>query len=417
MKERLIKLLKAKEARKAELTEKAKTTEKIDELRAISAELETLNGEIGDLRTMIEEIEDEPEPENKSADNARAEENPKAEERREPAPVGKTQVLASYGVAAATQVKTEDRAAERAEAEKRGKALLEGRSVTVGASNLVIPKYQATDIRPTFNEVSSLIDRVSIKILIGGESFRQPYLSGYGIGGYTDEGGDPTVAEPTFGYADINKAKIAAYAEDSEEVLKLPAADYDGEVQKGIRIAIRKKATREILVGDGDTNHLVGIFSNKATAIDSSTDLEIAVINEDTLDQIIYSFGGDEDVEDVAVLILNKLDLKAFAMLRDAEGRKLYKVTSRGNTGDIDGVPYIINSACKAISDSTVTAGNYCMAYGPLSNYMLTIFSDIDISRSTDYKFKEGMIAHRGVVFAGGNVVSKNGFLRVKKGS
>jgi hypothetical protein len=55
------------------------------------------------------------------------------------------------------------------------------------------------------------------------------------------------------------------------------------------------------------------------------------------------------------------------------------------------------------------------MAYGPLSNYMLTIFSDMDVTRSTDYKFKQGMIAHKGVVFAGGNVVSKNGFLRVKK--
>ena len=55
------------------------------------------------------------------------------------------------------------------------------------------------------------------------------------------------------------------------------------------------------------------------------------------------------------------------------------------------------------------------MAYGNLKNYQLTIFSDIDVKRSTDYKFKEGMIANRGVVFAGGNVVSYNGFLRIKK--
>lgn len=47
------------------------------------------------------------------------------------------------------------------------------------------------------------------------------------------------------------------------------------------------------------------------------------------------------------------------------------------------------------------------MAYGPLSNYQLTIFSDMDVQRSTDFKFKQGMIAHRGSVFAGGNVISK----------
>ena len=55
------------------------------------------------------------------------------------------------------------------------------------------------------------------------------------------------------------------------------------------------------------------------------------------------------------------------------------------------------------------------MAYGPLSNYELPVFSDIDIQRSTHYKFKQGQIAHRGDVFAGGNVAAYNGFLRVKK--
>ncbi|MFD1953731.1 phage major capsid protein [Paenibacillus thailandensis] len=303
----------------------------------------------------------------------------------------------------------------RKAAEERGKALKENRSVTVGSSNVILPKYQASDIRPTFNEVSGLIDRVAPKVLLGGESFQQPYLKGYGTGDYTAEGTDYATAEPTFGYADINKTKVTAYAEDSEEIQKLPAADYDGEVMKGITVATRKKITREILIGDGTSGHLVGIFSDAATAIDAATDLEISVIDEDTLTNIIYSYGGDEDVEDTAVLILNKKDLKEFAKLRGDDGTKIYNVVSNGNSGTIDGVPFIINSACKAISDAATTTGQYSMAYGPLSNYMLAIFSDLDVKRSDDYKFKQGMIAHRGSVFVGGNVVSKNGFLRVKK--
>ncbi|MBD0381291.1 phage major capsid protein [Paenibacillus sedimenti] len=303
----------------------------------------------------------------------------------------------------------------RKSAEQRGKALKENRSVTVGSSNVIMPRHDASDIRPTFNEVSSLIDRVTHKPLLGGESYRQPYLKGYGTGDYTAEGANYTDADPVFDYAQINKSKITAYSEDSEEVLKLPDADYDGEVMKNISVATRKKITREILIGDGTTNHLTGIFSTAATAIVASTDLEISAIDDTTLDDIIYSYGGDEDVEDTAVLILNKKDLKAFAKLRDINGKKIYNVVSNGNTGTIDGVPFIINSACKAVSDTATTVGQYSMAYGPLSNYMLTIFSDLDVQRSTDYKFKQGMIAHRGSVFVGGNVVSKNGFLRVKK--
>lgn len=311
---------------------------------------------------------------------------------------------------------TEARAAkEKEEAEKRGQALKENRAVTVGVSNIILPQHQATDIRPTFNEVSSLVDRVTIKVLNGGESFKQPYLTGYGIGDYTAEGADYAEAEPTFGYADIIKAKITAYAEDTEELQKLPAAQYDAEVMRGIRIAIRKKLAREILVGTGGPNRLAGIFSEAATAIDPATDLEIATIDDKTLDEIVFSYGGDEDVEDTAVLILNKKDLKAFSQLRTADGKKLHNIVVNGNTGTIDGIPFIINSACKAISDPNTAAGEYCMAYGLLSNYMLCIFSDMEVMRSTDYKFKQGMIAHKGVIFAGGNVVSKNGFLRIKK--
>jgi HK97 family phage major capsid protein len=304
---------------------------------------------------------------------------------------------------------------KESEAEQRGKALLEKRSVTIGSTGVILPEYQAANIKPTFNEVSSLVDNVGIKVFKGGESFKQPYLAGYGTADYTTEGGNPADAEPTFGYAEIKKTKIAAYAEDSEELEKLPAADYGNEVVKGISIAVRKKLNREILFGDGATGHFVGIFDDGATAIDVGTDIDFSEIDEETLDTIIYSYGGDENVEDVSVLILNKQDLKAFAMLRDSNGRKIHDVKAKGNYGTIDGVPFIINSNCKAISDSATTSGEYAMAYGPLSNYTMAIFSDLEVSRSTDYKFKEGMIAHRGVIFAGGNVTAKNGFLRVKR--
>lgn len=311
--------------------------------------------------------------------------------------------------------KPEPKTDTESESEKRGKALLEKRSVTIATTGVILPSYQASDLKPTFNEVSSLVDLVSIKPFSGGESFRQPYVAGYGEGGYTTEGGAPTDAEPTFGYAEVTKTKITAYAEDSEELTKLPAAGYDAEVVKGISIAIRKKLTKEILIGDGEAGHFVGIFDNGATAIDAATDIDFAAIDEETLDEIIYSFGGNEDVEDLSVLVLNKLDLKAFAMLRDANGRKIHDVKPRGNTGTIDGVPYILNSNCKAISASTTTTGMYSMVYGPLSNYTMAVFSGLEVSRSTDYKFKEGMIAHRGVIFAGGNVTARNGFLRVKR--
>ena len=160
---------------------------------------------------------------------------------------------------------------------------------------------------------------------------------------------------------------------------------------------------------------MTGIFSTAAAAIDAGTDLSISTIDNTTLNNIIFSYGGDEAVEDQAVLLLNKGDLKAFSQLRTTDGKPFHTIVTNGNTGTIDGIPFIINSAASAISKPATTAGAYCMAYGSLSNYKLVVFSDLDVQRSTDYKFKEGMIAHRGEVYAGGNVVAYNGFIRVKK--
>ena len=86
------------------------------------------------------------------------------------------------------------------------------------------------------------------------------------------------------------------HQEEPEEITKLANADYDAEILKGVRTAIRRKLAKEILVGDGAAGHLVGIFSANATAIDSATDIEITAIDENTLDTIVYGFGGDEDV-------------------------------------------------------------------------------------------------------------------------
>lgn len=325
--------------------------------------------------------------------------------------------------------KTADQKSEFIQAaSERGKALKANQSVryssniivpqnavTLSSTGVLVPAREATTLEPTFNQVSSLIDRVRIINRMGGESFKQPYVTGYGEGDYTEDGLDYAAADTTFGLAAINKAKVTAYSEEDEGVLKLPDIDYDAEIQAGITIALRKKITRQILIGAGTTNTLTGIFSANATAIDAATDKAIAAIDENTLDEIVYSYGGDEDVEDAAVLILNKADLKAFVQLRSAQGNRIHKVVANGNTGTIDGIPFIINSACKPISSAATLAGDYSMAYGSLSGYGLSIFSDIDVQRSMDYKFKSGQIAHRGSIYVGGNVIRKNGFLRIKK--
>ena len=302
------------------------------------------------------------------------------------------------------------------ELEKRGVDLKEKRTIVVSSDEILLPQHVDSTLAPyPFLEVSTLVDKVKVVNLSGGETYTKSYVKGHGEAGLTEEGQAYSETEPEFGYCTITKVKITAYTEITEELEKLPAIPYQEEVLKNINISLRKKISQQILLGLGDSNTFTGIFSSKAVALADSSPLELTAIDENTLDDIVFAYGGEEDVEGGAVLILNKNDLRAFAKLRTKEGRKIHTIDYKAQT--IDGIPYIINSNCKAITDPNTKAGDYCIAYGALTNYEVPIFSPVEVAKSTDYKFKDGIICYKSSVFTGGNVVGYNGFLRIKKGA
>ena len=397
MNEKLLAMLKKKEDEKRDLVKRSDESQDLEEVKRINQRLKNINAEIEELRAVIQTMEEQEDRTYAVNQGGKAE--------REFVP----------GKGFNKIDESNDRAKTLAEEqEKRGKALKEGRSVSIASSNILLPVIGSSTIEGTFNKISSLLDAVDNLPLLGGEGFKQPYEIDTPEGDYTGEGEAYKNADTTFGLANITKSKITAYSENTEEVEKLPDAPYEAVIINGINKSLRRKITKEILVGDGTTDHLMGIFNSPT--INSATDLTLAAIDNKTLDEIIFSYGDDEEIESAATLILNKADLKAFAQLRANNGEKLHTIVTNGNTGTIDGIPFIINSAgCKAISNSATAEGAYCMAYGVLKNYKLVTFSDADIRKSDDYKFKEGQIAHRGSIFVGGNVVRYNGFVRVKK--
>jgi len=420
--------IKKLEERRADLIKQSNESKDLAEVKSINQQLMTLNDDIAALRSAQNESANKPED---KKDNLTDEERMLANSTL----IGTSaNYVPGHGFISANEGRNVSLDSELEKREKAGKDLREKREVksplsTFGelrtvtvtpasgeSATIVVPSSFSSNINPDFPVVSSLVDAVAHLSLNGGEKFTQPYITGIDTGGYTTEGQDAHEAETHFDYVDIDKAKITAYAELTEELEKLPAAPYADIVFQNIRTSMRKLLTREILVGSGESNQLVGIFNAaKTKAIDANTDISISQITDTTLDEIVYQFGGDEEVEDPAVLILNKFDLLAFAKVRTSTKQKFYDIRISGNSGNINGVPFIINSACKSLVASDTVTGAYCMAYGPLSNYLLVEFSPMEVKYSDDFKFRAGVKAVRGNCFFGGQVVRKNGFLRIKK--
>ncbi|MFW6029145.1 MAG: phage major capsid protein [Halanaerobiales bacterium] len=436
MLEKLKKMLAKKEERKKELRTKVKESEDVVELREINEELLQLDEDVREIKGLMAQAEARENNQEGEEGEERSTENPEGEERAS-GPVGDTQVVATYGIGNGEETgDAEKRAKMKEKYEQRGKDLKDGkkvtfsldelpefRAVTVGGGTLVVPSHESNTLNEKFNEVSSLIDRVHSVPLPGGNAYKKGFEVSAGEGDYTTEEGEYADADPEYDYVDINKAKITAYAEISDEAVNLPNINYQSMVAKDIQTALRKKMTKHILVGEGGSNALNGIFNAPTKVIPSDSDKEVAEIDEDTLDQIVFGYGGDEEIEGGAVLVLNKKDLAAFAAVRLSDGKKAYKIKkdrNNGNTGTISSegsfqIDYVINSAAPALSAEGTAGDTYCMAYGMVQAYEMPIFSDVEVEESKDFRFKSGQIAYRGSVWAGGNVAKYKGFMRIKK--
>lgn len=462
MKDYLDKVISAKTAEAEEIREKVKnaTTENssVEEVRALGETLDKVLAELNDAKDQRASLEEAPATEEPVTEEPKAEEGeeeettdeePKDEEPRaegddeeEETPEGEEdeeeeprsnenedvtrsadwvkvdannlKQVASYEQRGGNNMNEEMKKL----IEARGVALKEGRAITVEASDILLPVHQSSDLATApFRQVSTFVDLTKIRNLQGGESYEAPFVISYGEGGLTGEGEDYTEVETKFGKVQINKVKITAYAEISEELEKLPAADYEAEVRKGVEIALKKKLAKEQINGTGANNSFTGILStaDNNVCVLTSDDLEISAFDQDTLNKIIFSYGGDEEVEQKGVLVLNKADLLALSMVRNEVGDHAYTIDLNNQT--INTVPYVINSNCKALTGSETVEGDYTMFYGIPQHYETAIFSPVDMQKSYDYKFKQGMIAIKASVFAGGNTTSYRGFMRIKKGA
>lgn len=332
------------------------------------------------------------------------------------------------------QSKQERKKSENTEKRKKqGEQLIQGRTVTLD-NTVLIPKKQSGVLTPfPFNQVSSILEAVKYTPVINGETYESPYLTGNGEGDYTDQpsasgtGGKYYNTAPTWNTVTITKTKITAYGEITKELEKTPVANYANAVEANITIALRKKLAKEIVIGDGATGHFVGIMSSKlnptsTNKIDTVVDYKLGEINENTLDEIVLNYGGDEDIESAMAMLLNKLTLLAFARVRGSDKRKVYSIDYTNQT--IDGIKFFTSSHVKAFDKATAgvesTAGGRgegFLAYGDFSKYEIGVFSNIETAKSTDFKFDQGITAFRGDVYMGGNVTGYHAFMRVYRGA
>lgn len=289
----------------------------------------------------------------------------------------------------------------------------------LASSSTQKPTAYKSTLEPAFNEVAQAVDLVAHVPMYGAAKYEVAFAVDTGDADYTAEAGEYTNSEGTFNTNDTVATKITNSAVVNEEVRDLNTIDYLQAVVENVRKSIRKKTSKDIVAGDGKTNHLLGIANAPTKVMPANYKLDVKEFDRTTLRKIVMAYGGDEDVTSPLTLFLNKQTLNEFLDVELKNGDPAYNASFAGTGGVISeakgglAVPFSINSGLKAFSAET--AGNVFAVYGDPQKYELPEFSDLTVVQN-DYIYQnKGQIAFFGHQMLGGVVTAYKAFLPIKK--
>lgn len=384
MKEKLMKLLEAKKAQRAQLDASMIEADSKEERAAIGDTLKALAAEIADVEAMIAEAD---EPATEPAAASASEEGENNNERG-------MNVMATMNVRTEGGNSAETRANEVAKSGKLNMETKEIRAVLVSSGDLATPTEVAGINEPVGARVSSIVDLVTITDASGMGAYKVAYQKTDAAAATQTEGGAYNASDPTFDFVEIKPQTEAVLSYISKQARKQTPLNYTEKVEGSAKVALRKRAAK--------------IVTDAIVESDLCTKLTGVALDEKALRKIALNYGGDESVVGAATLFINKADLVTLGDARGSDKKAVYEITpdaSNPNTGVIkDGglsVPYCINS--------NLPAGT--LVYGQAKNCELALFSTYEVSVSDDFAFDKGLLTIRGDVELGADVVVQGGFI------
>ena len=346
--------------------------------------------------------------------------------------------------------KPADPAEEKDKAAERGSALMKGqevkfsvqevrkalfvpgaveKSVTLATGTLAQPTGAGTNIRdPLGNGVGAIIDQVYVQDLTGMASYLEPYV----ISEFDASGADVATAagtartassDPTYGVAKISPYELTTTSYVDRNISRLTPANYYAKTFAMAMRALRRDTVKMIFNGDGQStnNDMFGIKTAKNVAGSTIfSTLNVTAVDADLLTNLMFAYGGDEELGGNCRLYLNKADLLALGKLRGTnEKRRLFDIVpdaGNPNTGTIrEGgtiVPYSIASNLTALSSSSAgSSAIQTMVYGDPMNYELGLFGPYTVRVDESVKAVERMLTILGDAMVGGNLIVDKGFV------
>ena len=386
MKERMQKLLTAKQEQRNTLQKSLIDCDDKEERAAIGETLSKLAEEIAEVEAMLADV-DQPAEQEAASEKTETETTDNNNERG-------MKIMGSMDMRKQDDNKQAEARAKQLH--ENGKAVIdnaEARAVLVSAGKLATPT-EVNGINDIMGaRVSSIVDMVKVVDASGMGAYKVAYQKTDAAAATTAEGDEYNASEPTFDFVEIKPQTETVLSYISKQARKQTPLAYAAKVNESALIALRRRAA--------------AIITEKLLASALNVKLDATALDEKFLRKVALSYGGDESVVGAAVLQINKADLITLGDVRGSDKKPVYEITpdaSNPNTGIIkDGglsVTYVINS--------NLTGKQ---VYGQMKNFELALFSNYEINVSEDFAFNKGLLAISGDAELGGDVTVQGGFV------
>lgn len=298
------------------------------------------------------------------------------------------------------------------------------RSVLIASDGIAKPT-KVSEINGLLGAPVSLLDDCYVVDMEGAGADKVPYTKA-GITAHTkNDGSAVTASDPTFRTVTITPTIIEALTYVSKFVRRVSPLKYLERVTELSVSALKDRLVDftidKIKTGLNDNSEVISATLT-ASATNGMLSSSKGNINEKTLRNIVFAYGGNSSVYGNAVLYLNKADLIAFGDVRGTNEKKaVYEIIpdqANPNRGIIkDGglsVPYCIVPSLNTLAGtSQTTSAVQTMIYGAPLNFQLDLFGDYEVEVFAETKAEQGLDTVIANVMAGGCVRFHEGFVVV----
>lgn len=412
MKKRLLKILKAKQERKQALGKKANETESIEELRSINTELETLNAEIEELRSITEAMPDE-EPEGEG-NEGEGEGEPRSNN-----PVGGVNILGTYGIGQTQQTQRSMDITDTPEYRSAFQQFVT-RGVPIPAELRADENTLTTDIASAIPNVlvNQIIEKLEstgmILPLVTRTSFAAgitiPTSSIKPVATWVAEGASSDRQKKTTSKIVFTNFKLRCEISMSMESSTMAISAFEAAFVRQVVEAMTKAIEQSIINGDGTT---------QPKGILTETPAVERVLEADVLDYKLLvnaEAALPQAYENGAVWCMTKKTFMSFIGMTDSQKQPIARI----NYG-IGGVPertllgrtvVLCGDYMDSFSETLETGKVFAFIFN-FKDYALNTIYDMGVQRKQDWD-TEDMLT-KAVMSVDGKVVDSNSLVVLKK--